>query len=139
MADAADSFAGMVIDMVETAEIAVTNLATATGAGLTSQGVGTTLGLVALLGTVFSSDDAGPNAGDIDVVSPGQLANAGIDAEALKDDYVQGQGSKYNVAVGPNGEVILVPVKPGTGPNIPTGLNIDELPDLYPSEGTDDN
>ena len=71
--------------------------------------------------------------GNVKVLKKGRLKSHGIDAEALKADIVGSkQASKFNVAIGPNGDVILVPVMKGSLPPVKTPYIFDDLLDLFP-------
>jgi hypothetical protein len=39
------------------------------------------------------------------------------------------------MAVNAEGQVVLVPVKPGTLPNVPTGLTVQQAAEMYPLGG----
>jgi hypothetical protein len=77
------------------------------------------------------------NPGDLKVLSKSRIKQLGFDAEAFKADIVgQKGGAKFNIAVGPTGEIYLVPVRPGATPPVPTGHTIHELPNMmYPLGG----
>jgi hypothetical protein len=61
-----------------------------------------------------------------------RLKGLGVNAEELKKSIVGNSGRTFNVAVGDNGAIFLIPVKKGAGPPIPTRYNLDELPNLFP-------
>ncbi len=71
------------------------------------------------------------NPGDLKTLSKARLR--GIDPEEFKRANVgRTRGGKFNIAVAPNGDIYLVPAKPGSGPPVPTGYSIDELKQLFP-------
>jgi hypothetical protein len=71
-----------------------------------------------------------PRAGNLRPINPGQH---GIDPHAFKPDYVPKKlAGQFNLAVDSNGEIWLVPVKPGAHPNIPTGMTLEEAARCYP-------
>jgi hypothetical protein len=74
-------------------------------------------------------------AGNLKAKTNSQLDADGIDAEAVKEDFVGNSGGQYNVSVDGDGNVTLTPVQPGGGENVPTGLNYSQLPDFYPAGG----
>jgi RHS repeat-associated protein len=87
---------------------------------------------------VYSTDTPAPgdaghapggNAGNLRQINP---AREGIDAHALKPDFVGNQAGQFNIAVDANGQVVLVPVRAGTHPNVPTGLTLEQAAQLYP-------
>ena len=64
-----------------------------------------------------------------------RLKELGIDAEALKEEYLgQGNGARYNVARADDGTVVLIPVRRGKAPPIFTDYRFDELPSRFPYE-----
>jgi RHS repeat-associated protein len=75
------------------------------------------------------------NGGNLKAVKPSKLDADGIDAEAVKEDFLGNSGGQYNVSVDGDGNVTLTPVQPGGGENVPTGLNYNQLPDFYPAGG----
>lgn len=77
-----------------------------------------------------SADDE--DAGNFDTVKSNWLKRQGIDAEALKRDYLGRDGRFYNIAVNSEGRIMLVPVHPGARPNVPTIITIRDAKDLYP-------
>ncbi len=77
--------------------------------------------------------DDTPAAGDLKVQKNNRLKNKGIDAEAAKEDIVgRGNGGKFNIAVGPDGKVYLVPVRKGAGPPVATDFTLEDLAEIYP-------
>jgi RHS repeat-associated protein len=68
-------------------------------------------------------------AGGVDNLTLRQLEQAGIDAERAKVDLVGKEAAgKFNIGVDKvTGEVILTPVIRGSGPNVPTGVTLDDL------------
>jgi RHS repeat-associated protein len=81
------------------------------------------------VGSQAGAPNNGGNAGNLKPINP---AGEGIDVEALKPDFAFGQAGEFNLAVDANGQVVLVPVRPGTHPNIPTGLSLEQAAELYP-------
>jgi filamentous hemagglutinin len=78
-------------------------------------------------------DGDGGGSGNLKNLSNGKMENDGIDAHALKEDFVGPENvSKFNTAVDGDGNVVLTPRIAGNGANVPTGLNYSELSDLYP-------
>jgi RHS repeat-associated protein len=75
----------------------------------------------------------GGGAGNLKPINP---QAEGIDAEALKADYAFGNAGEFNLAKDADGNIVLVPVRPGTHPNIPTEppLSVAEAAALYPLE-----
>jgi RHS repeat-associated protein len=61
-----------------------------------------------------------------------RLKELGVNAEELKKSIVGNSGGTFNVAVGDNGKIFLIPVKKGAGPPIPTEYNLDKLPNFFP-------
>jgi hypothetical protein len=75
-------------------------------------------------------EECEPNPGDLTTLRKARLR--GINAEAFKADIVgKGAAARFNIAVGPEGQVRLVPVEPGATPPIDTGYTLDELGDMY--------
>ncbi len=75
---------------------------------------------------------ASGSAGNLKTVNDKHLKKLGIDAEKLKNDVVQGKGSRFNIAVDKNRNVFLVTVKKGQGVAIETGLTLDQAQQYYP-------
>ncbi|MCB9931970.1 MAG: hypothetical protein H6841_00950 [Planctomycetes bacterium] len=85
--------------------------------------------------TITPKPDDVPNAGNLKVQSDKWLKKKGIDAEALKKDFVGKGGAKWNIAVGDDGKIYLVPVQAGSGAKPQsTGLTIEEAVDIYARE-----
>ena len=55
----------------------------------------------------------------------------GIDAERLKRDYAFGHAGEFNIEV-VDGKIVLVPVRAGEHPNIPTDLTPEQAAEDYP-------
>ena len=55
--------------------------------------------------------------------------------EEFKKSIVGNGGSRFNISVGDNGDVFLIPVQKAAAPPIPTGATLDELPSLHPRGG----
>jgi RHS repeat-associated protein len=81
------------------------------------------------LATAFAPNNGG-NAGNLRPINP---ARAGIDPHALKPDFVGSRAGQFNIAVDGNGQVVLVPVRAGAHPNVPTGLTLEQAAQLYPN------
>lgn len=79
-----------------------------------------------------NTPDPNDPGGDLRQVPNNQLKNDGIDAHALKEDFLGNQGGRYNISVDGEGNVQLTPVRPGAAPNVNTGLNYNQLAELYP-------
>ena len=79
--------------------------------------------------------DSVPNVGNLRKLKDSRLKDLGIDAEEFKKSIVGNGGSRFNMSIGDNGDVFLIPVQKGAAPPIPTGATLDELPSLYPRGG----
>ena len=71
-------------------------------------------------------------AGNLRALQTSYLKRLGADAHAVKDAFVPGAVARFNIAVGVEQRVYLVPVKAGSGPAIDTGLTLSDLPKLFP-------
>lgn len=79
--------------------------------------------------------DSGSGAGNYKTLSNNQInkvKRAGLDPEELKKDLIgQDLADKYNIAVDSEKNIVFVPVRPGGGPSIETGISIlDFVPDF---------
>ena len=68
-------------------------------------------------------------AGNFRPINPDGL---GINAETLKPDFAGGLAGQFNLVVDGNGQIVLVPVRAGTHPNVPTGLTLEQAVQMYP-------
>jgi hypothetical protein len=74
------------------------------------------------------------NPGNLKVQSTKWLKKQGINAEALKKDFVGRGGARWNIAIGEDGLIYLVPVQRG-GSGLPqaTGLSPSDAAAIYPN------
>ena len=73
--------------------------------------------------------NSGGGAGNFRPINPDGL---GINAETLKPDFAGGLAGQFNLVVDGNGQIVLVPVRAGTHPNVPTGLTLEQAVQMYP-------
>jgi len=105
-------------------------------AGPTGEGIilaaGVQAGKAKLKKAAIKKAVGGKAAGGVKNLSTKQLKKAGVDAEAAKKALVgKRDAGKFNLGIdSKSGEVILTPVKKGSGPNVPTGLTLDGLKGL---------
>jgi hypothetical protein len=55
-----------------------------------------------------------------------------FDPENFKEDIVGNNGKNFNIAKDKKGNIFLIPVKMGSGPNITTDFTFNDLVNLYP-------
>ncbi len=72
------------------------------------------------------------SAGDLKNLSKGESKK--FDAEAFKKDLVGDAGAKFNIAKDADGNLFLVPVRQGSTPAQPTGVNLEQALDWFPKK-----
>jgi hypothetical protein len=77
--------------------------------------------------------DEEPNKGGLNAVKEKKLEKDGVDAHAMKKDFVGSRGGQYNISVDSStGEVYLTPVRRGAAEPVNTGLKYSDLAEIYP-------
>lgn len=71
--------------------------------------------------------------GNLKAVKETKLEKDGVDAHAMKKDFVGNRGGQYNISVNSKtGDVQLTPVRRGAAEPVETGLKYSELAETYP-------
>jgi hypothetical protein len=84
------------------------------------------------------SDTGGAaSAGSVRNLTDRALRDAGVDAEAAKGALLGEDGGRFKIGVNTSsGEVVLTPVRRGSGPNVPTGQTLEDLARDFPLGGS---